>query len=327
MNMDVIKSRTQWELLADKALVFGEHALAGLAIFLVGKWLAGKAVNIAQMAMNRARVDVTPVGFLGNVLNILLLALVVMAALNKMGVPTTSAAALIGGAGLAIGLSLKDQLSNFAAGALIIIFRPFKVGDYIKAGDKEGYVREIKIVQTSLRTYANEEVIIPNSVVMGSSIINKSSLPQWRAQVIVGVDYACDLKMAKTAVLRAATEHPKNVETVKPASVQITNLGDNAIEITLWAWTNEADWWGFQCDLNERVVENLRAVDIGIPFPQRDVHARGVGAPTSSADIQTQSVPVPIFLRRFHRQSSTESQCRETESAAGAGSRGANSQT
>ena len=276
MNMDAIKSWAHWDLLADKAMTYGGQALAALVIFIVGKWLTGKAVSLTRMALTRAKVDITLVGFLGNILNILLLALVAMAALSKVGVPTTSAAALIGGAGLAIGLSLKDQLSNFAAGALIILFRPFKVGDYIKAGDTEGYVREIKIVQTSLRSYANEEVIIPNSVLMGSSIVNKSSLPQWRAQVVVGVDYACDLKVAKAAVLRAATEHPKNVETVKPASVQITNLGDNAIEITLWAWTEEADWWGFQCDLYERVVENLRAVEIGIPFPQRDIHVIGL---------------------------------------------------
>ncbi|MDO5101339.1 MAG: mechanosensitive ion channel family protein [Lautropia sp.] len=262
----------KWDLLADKASIFAANLIAALVIFFVGKWVAGKLVQLMQLAMKRAKVDPTLIGFLSNVGYVAMLVMIIMTALNKMGVPTTSAAALIGGAGLAIGLSLKDQLSNFAAGALIIFFRPFKVGDYIKVGGYEGFVREIKIVQTSLRTYANEEVVLPNSMVMSDSIVNKSSLPLWRSQVIVGVDYACDLKTAKAAVLKAALDHPKCVNHERPASVQITALGDNAIEITLWAWSSEGDWWQVQCDLYEAVVENLRAVDISIPFPQRDIH-------------------------------------------------------
>ena len=265
-------SLKSWERLAENGMDFGLNLLAAAAIFVIGRWLTTYIVKLMKAALTRAKVDLTLVSFLGNVANIGLLIMVIIAALGKLGVPTTSVTALVGGAGLAIALSLKDQLSNFAAGALIILFRPFKVGDYIKVNGFEGYVREIKMVQTSLRTYANEEVILPNSVVMSNSITNKSSLPQWRAQVLVGVDYACDLKAAKAAVLRAATEHPKCIQTEKPATVQVTNLGDNAIEITLWAWTTEADWWGFQCDLYENVVENLREVSINIPFPQRDVH-------------------------------------------------------
>ncbi|MCF7530531.1 mechanosensitive ion channel family protein [Neisseria lisongii] len=271
-NFEQLTHFKGWEHLADTGMSFGTDVLAALAIFIGGKWLVTRVVKLMKAALTRAKVDMTLVSFLGNVANIGLLILVIIAALSKVGIPTTSVTALIGGAGLAIALSLKDQLSNFAAGALIILFRPFQVGDYIKVNGFEGYVREIKMVQTSLRTYANEEVVLPNSVVMGNSITNKSSLPLWRAQVVVGVDYACDLKTAKAAVLKAATDHPKCIQTEKPASVQITNLGDNAIEITLWAWTTEADWWAFQCDLNEQVVENLRAANINIPFPQRDVH-------------------------------------------------------
>lgn len=170
-------------------------------------------------------------------------------------------------------LSLKDQLSNFAAGALIILFRPFQVGDYIKVNGLEGFVREIKMVQTSLSTPDNEEIILPNSVVMSNSIVNRSSLSLCRAQVVVGVDYACDLKVAKDAVLRAATENPLCVQTEdKPAVAYITNLGDSAIEITLWAWTQEENLGPFRFALNEQVVENLRAANINIPFPQCDVH-------------------------------------------------------
>lgn len=238
------------------------HLLTAVLIFFIGKWLVGRTVALLRRALRRAQTDATLAGFVCNVAHIGLLVLVIMGALGQLGVPTTSAAALIGGAGLAVGLSLKDQLSNFAAGVLIILFRPFKVGDYIKVGGFEGFVREIEIVQTSLQTYANEEVIVPNSVVMGNSIVNKSSLPLWRAQVVVSVDGACDIRAAKQAVLQAALDHPHNRQADKAASVQITALSGGTAELTLWAWTDEADWWAFQCDLNERVLENLNRAGI-----------------------------------------------------------------
>ena len=275
MNFDLenFSSFSGWERLVETGMTFGTNLIAALAIFLIGKWIASRLVILMKAALTRAKVDRTLVSFLGNVANIGLLILIIIAALGKLGIPTTSVTALIGGAGLAVALSLKDQLSNFAAGALIILFRPFKVGDYIKVNGFEGTVSEIKMVQTALRTPDNEEIILPNSVVMSNNIVNRSSMPLCRVQVVVGVDYACDLKAAKAAVLKAATEHPLGVQTQgKEAVTYITNLADSAIEITLWAWTNEADLGAFRFGLNEQVVENLRAANINIPFPQRDVH-------------------------------------------------------
>ena len=275
MNFDLenFSSFSGWGRLVETGMAFGTNLIAALAIFLIGKWIASRLVILMKAALTRAKVDRTLVSFLGNVANVGLLILIIIAALGKLGIPTTSVTALIGGAGLAVALSLKDQLSNFAAGALIILFRPFKVGDFIRVNGFEGIVREIKMVQTSLSTPDNEEVVLPNSVVMTNSITNRSSLPLCRAQVVVGVDYACDLKAAKAAVLRAATEHPLCVQTEeRPAVVYITNLGDSAIEITLWAWTQEENLGPFRFALNEQVVENLRAANINIPFPQCDVH-------------------------------------------------------
>ena len=275
MNFDLqsLSPFSGWEQLAQTGMSFGTNLLAALAIFFIGRWVATRVVTLMKAALTRAKVDKTLVSFLGNVANIGLLILVIIAALGKLGIPTTSVTALIGGAGLAVALSLKDQLSNFAAGALIILFRPFKVGDFIRVNGFEGIVREIKMVQTSLSTPDNEEVVLPNSMVMSNSIVNRSSLSLCRAQVVVGVDYACDLKVAKDAVLRAATEHSLCVQTKeRPAVVYITNLGDSAIEITLWAWTQEENLGPFRFALNEQVVENLRAANINIPFPQRDVH-------------------------------------------------------
>ena len=275
MNFDLenLSSFSGWERLVETGMAFGTNLVAALAIFFVGRWIASRLVILMKAALTRAKVDRTLVSFLGNVANIGLLILIIIAALGKLGIPTTSVTALIGGAGLAVALSLKDQLSNFAAGALIILFRPFKVGDYIKVNGFEGFVSEIKMVQTALSTPDNEEVILPNSVVMSNSIVNRSSMPLCRVQVVVGVDYACDLKAAKAAVLKAATEHPLCVQTQgKEAVTYITNLADSAIEITLWAWTNEADLGAFRFGLNEQVVENLRTANINIPFPQRDVH-------------------------------------------------------
>ena len=275
MNFDLenLSSFSGWERLVETGMAFGTNLVAALAIFFVGRWIASRLVILMKAALTRAKVDRTLVSFLGNVANIGLLILIIIAALGKLGIPTTSVTALIGGAGLAVALSLKDQLSNFAAGALIILFRPFKVGDFIRVNGFEGIVREIKMVQTSLSTPDNEEVVLPNSMVMSNSIVNRSSLSLCRAQVVVGVDYACDLKVAKDAVLRAATEHPLCVQTKeRPAVVYITNLGDSAIEITLWAWTQEENLGPFRFALNEQVVENLRAANINIPFPQCDVH-------------------------------------------------------
>lgn len=275
MNFDLenLSSFSGWERLVETGMAFGTNLVAALAIFFVGRWIASRLVILMKAALTRAKVDRTLVSFLGNVANVGLLILIIIAALGKLGIPTTSVTALIGGAGLAVALSLKDQLSNFAAGALIILFRPFKVGDYIKVNGFEGTVSEIKMVQTALSTPDNEEIILPNSVVMSNSIVNRSSMPLCRVQVVVGVDYACDLKAAKAAVLKAATEHPLCVQTQgKEAVTYITNLADSAIEITIWAWTNEADLGAFRFGLNEQVVENLRAANINIPFPQRDVH-------------------------------------------------------
>ena len=275
MNFDFenLSSFSGWERLVETGMAFGTNLVAALAIFFVGRWIASRLVILMKAALTRAKVDRTLVSVLGNVANIGLLILIIIAALGKLGIPTTSVTALIGGAGLAVALSLKDQLSNFAAGALIILFRPFKVGDYIKVNGFEGTVSEIKMVQTALSTPDNEEIILPNSVVMSNSIVNRSSMPLCRVHVVVGVDYACDLKAAKAAVLKAATEHPLCVQTQgKEAVTYITNLADSAIEITLWAWTNEADLGAFRFGLNEQVVENLRAANINIPFPQRDVH-------------------------------------------------------
>ena len=276
INLDQLSSLSGWQRLAETGMSFGTNLLAALAIFLIGKWITTHLVILMKAALIRAKVERTLVSFLGNVANIGLLILIIIAALGKLGIPTTSVTALVGGAGLAVALSLKDQLSNFAAGALIILFRPFKVGDFIKVNGFEGFVSEIKMVQTALITPDNEEVILPNSVVMSNSIVNRSSDPLCRAQVVVGVDYACDLKAAKAAVLKAATEHPLCVQTAgREAVAHVTNLGNSAIEITLWAWTNEANLGAFRFGLNEQVVENLRAAKINIPFPQRDVHIIG----------------------------------------------------
>ena len=234
MHFDMQPDLKYWEHLILKFNEFGLHLISAIALFFIGRWLTYKLIAIFRITLNRAKVDITLNSFLCNVTSVFLQILLIVTALNILGVPTSSAAAVIGGASLAIGLSLKDQLSNFAAGALIIFFRPFKVGDYIKCADnREGFVREIKIAQTSIRTYANEEIIIPNNMLMSDSIVNKSSLPLWRVQVLVGVDYNCDLKIAKAAILKAALEHPSNIQSPNQASVQVTSLGDSAIEITL----------------------------------------------------------------------------------------------
>ena len=263
MNTDTLFSSSKvWTTLAGHGADFAVNLAAALLIFLIGRWLSAKLTALTKAALQRGKVDPTLASFIGSVVNIGLLIVVIIAALGKAGIPTTSLTALVGGAGLAVALSLKDQLSNFAAGALIILFRPFKAGDYIKINGFEGFVREIKMVQTSLRTCSGEEVVLPNSVVMSTSLINTSSLPLRRAQIVVNLPYSADLEAAKTVLLNTAASHPSSAHDTHPASVQITKLGDSSIELTLLAWTNEADWWPFQCALNEQAAKGLHAAGL-----------------------------------------------------------------
>ena len=249
----------------------GLKILAAVLTFFIGKWIARKLTNALVATMQRGKIDETLASFLGNVLFGLLMAIIVISALGQLGVSTTSAAALLGGAGVAIGLSLKDQLSSFAAGVMLIIFRPFKKGDFIDAGGVTGTVEELKIVATILKTPNNQEVTVPNAAVWGSTITNFSARDTRRIDLPVGIAYDADMKQAKNIAMQLIQSDQRVLANPEPW-VGITELGDSAVTVTIRPWVKSADFWQTQCDLMEGIKDAYDKAGIGIPFPQMDVH-------------------------------------------------------
>ena len=261
--------------LTNNALSIAAKVALALLIFMIGRWLAKKSVTFAHGMMLRSRLDETVASFLGRLIYGVLLVVVVLAALSKVGVQTTSVVAILGGAAVAIGLSLKDQLSNFAAGIMIITFRPFVRGDYVQISSYTGTVTEITLVNTHLTTINNHDVIIPNSDITTSAVVNYTALPNRRVDITVGIGYDADIKTAKDVMLNLAISNPKAFTDPAPV-IRVTNLGDNSVDLTLNVWTTNDDWWSMQCDLLEQFKYALDDNKIDIPFPQRNVHVKGL---------------------------------------------------
>ncbi|WP_286741063.1 mechanosensitive ion channel family protein [Psychrobacter sp. UBA3068] len=261
--------------LTASAVVLTTKLVLAILIFVVGLWLAKKAVAVAHKVMLRGRLDDTVASFLGRLLYGVLLVVVTLAALSKVGVQTTSVVAILGGAAVAIGLSLKDQLSNFAAGIMIVTFRPFVRGDYVQISSYTGTVTEITLVNTHLTTINNHDIIIPNSDITTSAVVNYTALPNRRVDITVGIGYDASIKTAKEVMLSLAKNNPLAFTDPEPI-VRVTNLGDNSVDLTLNVWTTNADWWTMQCELLEQFKYALDDEKIEIPFPQRSVHVKGL---------------------------------------------------
>ena len=250
---------------------WGLKLLAAIAIFVLGRWLARRLSAGLERVLGRAHVDSTLSGFLRNIAYAAMLVLVLMTALTAIGVPTTSMFAILGAAGLAVGLAIKDSLSNIASGVMLIVLRPFRAGDHVIAAGQEGTVLEIRVFQTRLRAFDHRVIILPNSEITTAPIVNYSSLPQRRFDVSVGVGYEDDLQKARELLLRIAREEPLVLDDPAPA-VRVANLGESSVDLVLQAFAANADF----VDARSRVVEAVRNQLIGnglsIPYPQRDLH-------------------------------------------------------
>ncbi len=196
---------------------------------------------------------------------------VVLAALSQVGIQTTSFIAIIGAAGLAIGLALQGSLANFAAGFLLIIFRPFKVGDFIEAGGVSGSVESIQIFTTTLTTPDNKTVIVPNSNIYSGNITNYSAKETRRVDLVVGVSYDADLSQVK-AILNEIAANDERVMSDPEPVIAVSELADNSVNLVMRMWTKTADYWGVYFDATETVKVRLDEAGVGIPYPQRDVH-------------------------------------------------------
>jgi len=242
-----------------------------LAIFFIGKWIARIIANVVRRLMDRAKLDAMLTRFLSAILYGVLLVAVALAALDSLGVNITSLIAVLGAAGLAIGLALKDSLSNFAAGVMLIIFRPFQVGDYINAGGASGTVDEIALFNTLLRTPDNQRVIVPNSEIFGGTITNVNSLGTRRLDLVFGIGYEDDMKKARQLLEQILADDERVLKDPAPA-VTVAELADSSVNFNVRPWCNSGDYWALRSDLLHRVKQTFDENGISIPFPQRDVH-------------------------------------------------------
>ncbi len=254
------------------ALDYGLNAVAALIIFFVGKWIARRAVNLGGRLMSQRGIDPTVGGFVTNILYMTLLMLVIIAAMSQLGVPTAQFIAVIGAAGLAIGLALQGSLSNFASGVLLVSFRPCKVGDYIDAGGVSGTVQAITVFSTTLVTPDQRTITVPNSSIMGGPITNFSTSPSRRLDMIIGVSYSSDLEKVKNLLRDIVESDERVLESHKPVQIGVLALANSSVNIAIRPWVANADYWPLHFDLHERIKQQFDQAGIGIPFPQMDVH-------------------------------------------------------
>lgn len=262
---------TMIDKVVDGLAQYSMQILAAIVILVVGLWLAKKIKVCFVSALNKKEVDPTLIGFFSSTLHGGLVLFIVIAAIGKLGVQTTSFVAVIGAAGLAVGLALQGSLSNFASGVLLILFKPFKVGDFIKAGGEAGVVVEVGILTTEMKTPDNIKIILPNSAIMGGSITNVSAHPTRRVDMVVGVSYGDDLNKAKQIMEDLLAADERVLKDPAP-TVAVSNLGDSSVDFVVRPWVNSADYWAVKFDFTQAVKEKFDAEGVSIPFPQRDVH-------------------------------------------------------
>lgn len=250
---------------------YGMNLLAAILIFVIGKWVAGVVSDLLGKLMEKAKFDPTLATFVKNIVHVGLIVFVAIAALSKLGVETTSFVALIGAAGLAVGLALQGSLANFAAGVLLILFKPFKVGDFIEAGGAKGTVKEIQIFNTHISAPDNKKIILPNAKVTGDNVINYSAIEERRVDMVFGISYGDDIKKAKE-VLESVVKKDERVLSEPMPTIAVSELGDSSVNLVCRPWVKPADYWSVLFDTLENGKIELEKAGISIPFPQTDVH-------------------------------------------------------
>lgn len=250
---------------------YGLRVVAAIIIFIIGKWLSGLLSRAVGRAMTRAKTDEMLVKFVRSLVYAALLTFVVLAVLAQLGIQTTSFIAVIGAAGLAIGLALQGSLSNFAAGVMLIIFRPFKVGDFIEAAGVSGVVEEIMIFSTKMRSPDNKQLYVPNGSIISGTIVNYSAKNERRVDMVFGCSYDDDIKQAKSLLESIIEENTLVLEDPAP-TIAVLELGDSSVNFAVRPWVKTPDYWDAYFQITEAVKQRFDAAGLSIPFPQRDVH-------------------------------------------------------
>ena len=252
-------------------LHYGIQAVVALVIFLLGSRVAKFCSNLTEKGFAKKKVDKAVGSFVSSIVYTLVFAVTILMALSQIGIETTSFIAILGAAGLAVGLALQGSLSNFASGVLIILLRPFKSGDFVEAGNKMGTVKKIEIFSTELRTPDNKVIIVPNSQIMSGAITNFSRESTRRIDLVIGVGYDADLRHAKE-VLKSVLDAETRILKDPAYNVAVNELGDSSVNFVVRPWVNAADYWPTYWSLMENIKIALDDADITIPFPQMDVH-------------------------------------------------------
>jgi small conductance mechanosensitive channel len=259
------------ELTVDYLMPWAINIALALVIFVVGRMVANMIVGGVKKLLKRSKVDAMLSNFISSLLKATLLLFVLIAALEQLGVNTTSLIALLGAAGLAVGLALQGSLQNFAAGVMLLIFRPFKLGDFVEAGGTMGSVQKINIFSSVLLTPDNREIIVPNSSIFNGNITNYSSQPNRRVDMVFGIGYGDDMKQAKQ-IIQGILDADSRVLKDPAPTIVIGELGDSSVNIYVRPWVVGADYWKVKFDLNENIKSAFDENGISIPFPQMDVH-------------------------------------------------------
>ena len=245
--------------------------VAAILVLVIGKWLARKITNVIRKLLEKQQIDVTLVNFLENIIYYTLLIVVVIAAAGQLGINTTSFLTIVGAAGLAIGLALKDSLSNFASGVMLILFRPFRVGDVVNAAGVTGKVETISMFTTIMNTPDNQKIIVPNSAITSGTITNITANETRRVDLVIGIGYEDDISRAKDILARIIEEDERILSDPAP-TIAVSELADSSVNFVVRPWVKTADYWNVYFDLTEKIKKTFDAEGISIPYPQTDVH-------------------------------------------------------
>ncbi|USH02912.1 small-conductance mechanosensitive channel MscS [Grimontia kaedaensis] len=259
----------------DLLLQYGVNIISALLILIIGNWIVKAIANGVAKVMRKKELDDAVVDFMHTFVRYLLFVIVLIAALGRLGVQTASVVAVIGAAGLAVGLALQGSLSNFAAGVLIVAFRPFKSGDYVEVAGVSGSVDSIQIFSTVLKTPDNKMVVVPNGAIISSPITNYSKHDTRRIDYVVGVSYSADLQKTKQVLADVLAKETRLLTTPEP-TIGVVELADSSVNLVVRPWVRTADYWAVYFDLLQAMKEALDAEGIEIPFPQMDVHLNKV---------------------------------------------------
>lgn len=257
---------------------WGLRVIGALAVLIIG-WIVAKTIRgSVRRTLQRSKLDDTLVPFLSSMVYYLVLTFVVLAVLRLFGLETTSLIAVLGAAGLAVGLALQGTLSNFAAGIMLLIFRPFKVGDFVEAGGVSGSVQEIAIFSTTLHSPDNVRIVVPNSVIYGAIVKNYSANDTRRIDLVMGISYDDDIGKAIDTMQRVMNADERVMKDPAPV-IAVSELADSSVNLVVRPWCKKEDYWGLRFDLTRRFKEDLEAAGCSIPYPQSDVHMHTVAGP------------------------------------------------